>query len=125
MWMTVIDTAACSGKSLAFTFQPEPTVAAGFADRVRTVVEAAGGDVKFVRLTVSRHEQEQRIGAEGRKEFRKMTSVALLRALRADFERSEAEMPPADVTIDTEAVLPDSAARRIAGAFGLDAAAPG
>jgi hypothetical protein len=81
--------------------------------------------VKFVRLTVSRHEQEQRIGAEGRKEFRKMTSVALLRALRADFERSEAEMPPADVTIDTEAVLPDSAARRIAGAFGLDAAAPG
>ena len=125
MWMTVIDTAACSGKSLAFTFQPEPTVAAGFADRVRTVVEGAGGDVKFVRLTVSRHEQEQRIGAEGRKEFRKMTSVALLRALRADFERSEAEMPPADVTIDTEAVLPDPAARRIAGAFGLDAAAPG
>jgi gluconate kinase len=125
MWMTVFETAARSGKSLAFTFQPEPTVAAGFADRVRAVVEEAGGDVKFVRLTVSRHEQEQRIGAGSRKAFRKVTSVELLRALRADFERSEAEMPPADVTIDTEAELPNSAANRIASAFGLDATAAG
>jgi hypothetical protein len=125
MWMTVFETAARSGKSLAFTFQPEPTVAAGFADRVRAVVEEAGGDVKFVRLTVSRHEQEQRIGAGSRKAFRKVTSVELLRALRADCERSEAEMPPADVTIDTEAELPNSAANRIASAFGLDATAAG
>jgi hypothetical protein len=125
MWMTVFETAARAGKSLAFTFQPEPTVAAGFAGRVRAVVEEAGGDVKFVRLTVSRNEQEQRIGAGSRKAFRKMTSVALLRALRADFERCEAEMPPADVTIDTEAELPNSAARRLAGAFGLEATAAG
>jgi hypothetical protein len=54
-----------------------------------------------------------------------VTSVELLRALRADFERSEAEMPPADVTIDTEAELPDPAANRIASAFGLDATAAG
>lgn len=124
MWMTVFDTAARSRKSLVFTFQPEPTVTAGFADRVRAVVNEAGGEVKFVRLTVSRHEQEQRIGAESRKEFRKMTSVELLRALHADFERSEEEMPPADVTIDTVAVLPIAAAKRIAGAFGLSAIAP-
>jgi hypothetical protein len=125
MWMTVFETAARSGKSLAFTFQPEPTVAAGFAERVRAVVAEAGGDVKFVRLTVSRHAQEQRIGAGSRKAFRKVTSVELLRALRADFERSEAEMPPADVTIDTEAELPNAAAGRIASAFGLDATAAG
>lgn len=125
MWMTVFDTAARSGKSLVFTFQPEPTVAAGFADRVRAVVEEAGGEVKFVRLTVSRHEQEKRIGAGSRKEFRKTTSVELLRALRADFERSEEEMPSADVTIDTEADLPDTAARRIADAFRLAAPASG
>ncbi len=32
MWMTVFDTAAKSGQSLIFTFAPEPTVEAGFAD---------------------------------------------------------------------------------------------
>jgi chloramphenicol 3-O-phosphotransferase len=125
MWMTVFDTAARSGKSLVFTFRPEPTVAAGFADRVRAAVEEAGGEVRFVRLTVSRHEQEKRIGAESRREFRKMTSVELLRALHADFGRSEEEMPPADLTIDTEASLPDMAARRIADVFRLAAPAPG
>lgn len=81
--------------------------------------------MKFVRLTVSRHAQEQRIGAGSRKAFRKVTSVELPGALRADFERSEAEMPLADVTIDTEAELPDPAASRIAGASGLDATAAG
>lgn len=124
MWMTVFDTAARAGHSLIFTFQPEPTVAAGFADRVRAVVEEASGEVKFVRLTVSRHEQEQRIGNESRKAFRKMTSVELLRALHADFARSEAEMPPADVTINTEEEQPDMAARRIALALELTAPAP-
>jgi gluconate kinase len=124
MWMTVFDTAARAGQSLIFTFQPEPTVAAGFANRVRAVVEEAGGEVKFVRLTVSRHEQEQRIGAESRKAFRKITSADLLRALHADFARSEAEMPSADLTIDTEAVQPDMAARRMALALELAAPAP-
>lgn len=124
MWMTVFDTAARAGQSLIFTFAPEPTVVAGFADRVRDVVEAAGGAVIFVRLTVSRDEQEKRIGAESRKAFRKLTSLDLLRALHADFARSEAEMPPANITIDTEEVLPDIAAMRIVLAFGLAVPAP-
>ncbi len=121
MWMTVFDTAARSGQSLVFTFQPEPTVAAGFADRVRAVIEDAGGEVKFVRLTVSRDEQERRMGAESRKEFRKMTSVELLRALHNDFEASEAAMPEADLSIDTERAPPETAAQRIAAAFELPA----
>lgn len=122
MWMTVFDTAARSRQSLVFTFQPEPTVAADFADRVRAVIEDAGGEVKFVRLVVSRGEQERRIGSETRKEFRKLTSVELLRVLQDDFEASEAAMPPADLSIDTEQLPPEKAAQRIAAAFRLPAA---
>jgi hypothetical protein len=121
MWMTVFDTAAKAGQSLIFTFQPEPTVVEGFAARVRTVIEDAGGEVKFVQLTVSRDEQEQRIALESRKAFRKLTSLDLLRALREDFEASEAQMPAADLVIDTEATSPEIVARRIAAAFGLSA----
>jgi hypothetical protein len=122
MWMTVFDTAARSGQSLIFTFAPEPTVVAGFADRVRTVVETGGGAIKFVRLGVSQMEQERRLGLENRREFRKLTSLGLLRALRADFEASEAAMPPADLLIDTEQASPATAAWRIAAAFDLPAA---
>jgi chloramphenicol 3-O-phosphotransferase len=119
MWMTVFDTAARSGQSLVFTFQPEPTVAAGFADRVRAVIEDAGGEIRFVRLAVSRGEQERRIGSETRKEFRKLTSLELLRALHDDFEASEAAMPAADLLIDTEQASPETAAQRIAAAYDL------
>jgi hypothetical protein len=121
MWMTVFDTAAKAGQSLIFTFAPEPSVEAGFADRVRTVIEDVGGEVKFVQLTVSRDEQERRIGSESRKEFRKLTSLELLRALRADFEASEADMPAPDLSISTEDASPQIVARRIAAAFGLPA----
>lgn len=121
MWMTVFDTAARSNQSLIFTFQPEPTVAEGFADRVRTVIEDAGGELKFVQLTLSREEQERRIGLESRKEFRKLTSLDVLRALREDFETSEAQMPAADLVVDSEEASPETVARRIAAAFGLPA----
>jgi chloramphenicol 3-O-phosphotransferase len=119
MWMTVFDTAAKSGQSLIFTFAPEPTVEPGFADRVRTVIEDAGGEVRFVQLTVSNDEQERRIVSESRKEFRKLTSLDVLRALRADFQSSETAMPAPDLSIDTEETAPETVARRIAVAFGL------
>jgi len=122
MWMTVFDTAAKSGQSLVFTFQPEPTVAAGFADRVRSVMDDAGGEVRFVQLNVSRAEQEKRLVQESRREFRKLMSLDLLYALREDFEGSEAAMPTADLVIDTEKSSPVAAARRIAVAFNLPAA---
>jgi hypothetical protein len=122
MWITVFDTAARSGQSLIFTFAPEPTVSAGFVGRVRTVVESGGGAVKFVQLAVSHEEQEKRLGVESRREFRKLMSLDLLRALRADFAASEGVMPAADLVIDTESVSPEIAAQRIAAAFELPAA---
>jgi len=121
MWMAMFETTANSGRSLIFTFAPEPTVDPEFPGRVIKLVENHGGKVSFVRLNLSEREQERRIANESRKEFRKLTSLEMLRALRADFAASEAGMPPADLVIDTEWVKPDAAARQIAAAFGLPA----
>jgi hypothetical protein len=122
MWMAVFESAARQDKSLIFTFQPEPTVEAGFPERVVRLVEGAGGKVCFVRLTVSVEEQERRIDSVSRNEFRKLTSLALLRQLRADFDACDAAMPTTHPTIDTEEADPKTAARQIAAAFGLSAA---
>lgn len=119
MWMAGFETAASAGRSLIFTFQPEPTVEPGFAERVVALVGQIGGEVKFARLVLSREEQESRIANDSRKAFRKMVSLDLLRELRDGFEASEQGMPPADVVIDSGLDDPQTAARRIAGAFGL------
>lgn len=119
MWMTVFDTASRAGQSLIFTFAPEATVEPGFAERVRTVITDAGGEVKFVRLVLSTDEQERRIANDSRKEFRKLVSLELLRELRASFEVCEAEMPAGDLVIDSEIDDPETAARRIIGAFDI------
>ena len=121
MWMAAFETAASADKSLIFTFAPEPTVRPGFPERVVDLIGEHGGQVRFVRLALSNGEQERRISNESRKEFRKLVSVDQLRDLRKQFEASEAEMPRADLVIDTEVTSPDAAARQISAAFGLSA----
>jgi hypothetical protein len=73
----------------------------------------------FVRLTVSRDEQERRLGEASRKEFDKMRSVELLRKLRDGFESCEANMPSPNLIIDTTQLPPRDAALTIAREFGL------
>lgn len=121
MWMTVFDTAARAGQSLIFTFAPEASVEPDFPPRVLRMIEEAGGELKFVRLLVSQDEQERRIADESRKAFRKLVSLDLLKKLRVSFQACEAEMPAADLVIDTELDDPETASRRIAAAFGLSA----
>jgi hypothetical protein len=104
---------------LIFTFTPEATVAPDFPDRARQVVEAAGGEIIFVRLTLSRDEQERRIGNPDRAAFGKLRSLDLLRQLRDQFTASEAAMPPAAFTVDTGATKPTAASRLIADRFNL------
>ena len=122
MWMAGFETAAKAGQSLIFTFAPEPTVEPGFPQRVTDLIESHGGSVRFVQLTLSDAEQERRITDDSRREFRKLTSIDLLRQLRLAFKGSEAAMPSADLSIDTERLAPTAAARRIAAVFGLPAA---
>ena len=72
-----------------------------------------------MRLTVSREEQERRIGNPDRAAFGKLRSLDLLRELRDQFAASEAAMPPAAFTIDTGANKPTAASRLIADRFNL------
>lgn len=121
MWMAGFETAAASGRSLIFTFQPEPTVEPGFAERVVAMIEETGGEVVFARILVSREEQERRIANNSRREFRKLVSLDLLRELSDGFAASELEMPAAQIVIDSEIDEPETAARRIASAIGVPA----
>lgn len=118
-WLATMGEAAASGRSLIFTFAPEPSVEAGFPERAQKAVEASGGEVSFVRLILDPAEQERRIGAESRAEFGKLRSLDILRKLRAQFDACDAAMPEPLITIDTKAFEPADAARQIAGAVGL------
>jgi hypothetical protein len=118
-WLAMFHEAAEAGCSLIFTFTPEASVAPDFPDRVRETVEAAGGEIIFVRLTLPRDEQEKRIGNPGRAAFGKLRSLELLRELQDQLTVSEAAMPPAALAIDTAATSPVAASRLIADQFKL------
>src|SRR5690242_11958231 len=60
IWLRLFGEAAGAGQSLIFTFAPEPSVTAGFAERVQHLIARAGGAVDFVQLAVSPAEQERR-----------------------------------------------------------------
>lgn len=118
-WLEVLGEAATAGRSLIFTFAPEPSVAPGFPGRVVQAVTAAGGRVDFVRLTLPAAEQEQRLVDPGRAAFGKLRSLELLRRIRADMAVCEAAMPESALTIDTGAVPPGEAARLVVTALDL------
>jgi hypothetical protein len=111
-WIETIEAAAQSGRSLVFTFCPEPTVAAGFPERVEAVVRQAGGAVTFVRLEVSAEEQERRLVSPSRKGT-KLKRVEVLRAWREDFAAAMAGMPEPALSIDTTATTAEAAANQI------------
>ena len=112
-WLEIIGEAARQGRSLIFTFAPEPSVAAGFPERVAGLVASHGGTTTFVALRVDPAEQERRIGAASRAAFGKLRSVELLRQLKADFDACERMMPPPDLEIDTTSLSPGEAAGAI------------
>lgn len=119
-WRDTLVEAARAGRSTIFTFAPEPTVTPGFAQRISEAVNAEGGAVVFVRLTLARDIQDQRIVAADRAAFGKLRSLSLLHELRSQFEAAEAAMPPAHLTIDTGVIAPADAAQMIAASLGPD-----
>ncbi|HKU93860.1 MAG TPA: hypothetical protein VJR58_01210 [Vineibacter sp.] len=112
-WLDVMASAARTGRSMIFTFAPEPTVAADFPQRARAIFEAEGGAVTFVALTVPSDEQVRRLAAPSRSAFGKLRSLALLRQLKTDFTACMATMPAPSIVIDTAALQPDEAAQQI------------
>lgn len=122
IWLAVITDATRSGRSVIFTFAPESTVAVGFPDRLKDAVEGNGGRLCSVRLEVSQHTQEARIGNASRVEVGKLSDLAVLRAGRTD--RTPVEQPPADLVIDTDRSDPETSAETIIREFGLQPEAP-
>ncbi|MFZ5779837.1 MAG: shikimate kinase [Pseudomonadota bacterium] len=116
-WMQVISSAAQEGRSLIFTFAPEPTVEPAFPERVAQAVRNAGGDVIFVALEVGEAEQERRLVAAERAAFGKLRSLDLLRELQPGLAMSMASMPRATLRIDTDITSPSAAAVLIAAAY--------
>lgn len=114
-WLSVVREAALTGRSLIFTFAPEPTVPSGFVDRLRSVLEDAGGSLRSVRLDVSQDVQEARLGDPSRREFHKLTDISVLRSL----QDSDADWPSADVVINTDTSSPEESATTIIERFAL------
>lgn len=112
-WLETIHAAAVTGRSLIFTFAPEPTVAPDFPERVSQIVEAAGGKVVFVGLSLAAEKQEQRLCEPSRAQFGKLRSVATLRELRPRFDACMLMMPEAAVWIDTGEMEPAAAVGKI------------
>ncbi len=118
-WMATLIAAARTGRSTIFTFAPEDSVAPDFPDRLRAAIEAEGGTVDFVRLTVSIAAQEARIDAASRAAFAKLRSLELLRELRPRFRACEDAMPPSALCLDTSDLPPEEAAGKIIEALRL------
>jgi chloramphenicol 3-O-phosphotransferase len=113
-WLDVFAEAARTGRSLIFTFAPEPTVASDFAQCAQALIETAKGKVMFIALTVPPEEQERRLGGPDRARHGKMRSPELLRQLAHDLASCLAAMPAPALTIDTSSVTPEQAAEKIA-----------
>ncbi len=113
-WLDTFREAATSGRSLIFTFAPEPTVAPDFPHRARAMIAEAGGETVFVRLSVSPESQERRLGNVDRAAFGKLRSIDLLRELRDQFAACEAVIPAPALTVDTDRDTAIAAARLIA-----------
>ena len=111
-WIGTIQAAALSGRSLVFTFCPEPTVDPGFPVRLEALVQQAGGTVSFIRLEVSEEEQERRLVSPSRI-GRKLRRVEVLRSWRKDFASALAAMPVPALSIDTTATTAQAAASQI------------
>jgi hypothetical protein len=111
-WIDTIEAAARSGRSLVFTFCPEPTLDPGFPERVEALVRHAGGTVSFIRLEVSEEEQERRLVAPSRTGG-KLRRIEVLRSWRKDFEAALLAMPDPALSIDTTVATAEAAASRI------------
>jgi hypothetical protein len=116
-WLSMFEAAAKGGRSLIFTFAPEPSVLDYFVEEVASKVAKHGGRVRFVRLVCDEEIRHGRIEAPSRSRWRKLNSLAKARAMTQLADT----YPPltAELTLDTGVLGPDEAAAQIADFFGL------
>jgi chloramphenicol 3-O-phosphotransferase len=112
LWLSVFRQAARNDVSLIFTFAPERSVRPGFPEAAESAVRSEGGRVLFVALRCAESEFERRLSEPSRAAFGKLRSLEGYRELR---DAGVFEFPPlrADLEVDTGALPPMEAARRI------------
>lgn len=113
IWLSAFEEAAAISQSFIFTFSPESSVTPHFINKAIHLIESAGGRVLFVALTCSDDVIQSRIDAPSRREFRKLTSVELYRDLRASGAFAFSQLPMPDLSLATDAISPEEAARQI------------
>jgi chloramphenicol 3-O-phosphotransferase len=115
IWLSVFRQAAENQlPGLIFTFAPEPTVRAGFIPEAMKILAAYDSSVEFVELTCPVEELRNRIPDPSRRQFRKLSSVALFDQLHAGGSLRALEMPNPRLSIDTSACTPARTALEIA-----------
>lgn len=98
-WLDMVAAAAQVGRSIIFTFAPEPTVAPDFPARLHRAVEDVGGTVVRVALDVDDADQEARLTGADRAGVRQAAiprSAARVAASPGDLSRRHASRRIAD-----------------------------
>jgi len=113
IWLSAFAEAAEAGQSLIFTFHPEASVRAGFISAAVEAIKTRGGQVHFVALECPEGEIERRLINPDRSQFRKLTSLEDYRRLRTAGAFDFPSLPLPVITIRTDLVGPEEAARAI------------
>ena len=119
VWLASFAVAAEAKQPFIFTFHPEATVEPSLIDRLKNLIEDAGGVVHFVELYCSDEGVLNRLDSESRAEFGKLRDKALYQEIKNHGGFDFPALPPAIVTIDTETTSPEEAAIAIHDALSL------
>jgi hypothetical protein len=99
---------------MIFTFNPESSVPQRFVDELFAEVPRRGGRLLSVGITASETEIERRLTSDDRRHHGKLVDLGLYRQLRASGVFASPTIPHTDLEVDSETVLPATAAARIA-----------
>ena len=115
LWLDAVAAAlAAHLPGLILTFAPERTVSDDFLPALRERVRIGGGALRLVELRCAAAELERRISEPSRERFGKLRDVAFYRQLEKAGAFDGPVMPEAELVIETDALEPEEAARRIA-----------
>jgi len=115
----LIAAARAPDRKLIFTFNPENTVPQAFIDWLFGDLLGPTDTLHSVSLTLSEAGIESRIATDQRKEFHKLTDLALYRRLRETGTFATPVIPRTDLIVSTESTLPAAAAACIVRRFHL------
>jgi hypothetical protein len=113
IWIDCFQSAAESGESFVFTFNPESTVAAATLDKMEFAIRGSAGSIVYVELECDIEEIENRIGNSDRSEFGKLTDLEMFKKLKNDGVFDSPVMPEPAIIVDAGKNSPEISAESI------------